>query len=83
MLDDGFDFWIAPGAVDRASLGLSSTGDPIMSLPWTQTGLPTVSLPVPFDSGQLPSGIQLVGRFGADEELLAIADQLSGKLAAV
>jgi Asp-tRNA(Asn)/Glu-tRNA(Gln) amidotransferase A subunit family amidase len=76
------DLWLSPAAPDVAPLGLESTGDPVMNLPWTHAGLPTVSLPLPCADGELPFGLQLAGRWGADEELLAWADGLSRALAA-
>jgi Asp-tRNA(Asn)/Glu-tRNA(Gln) amidotransferase A subunit family amidase len=47
-----------------------------MSVPWTQAGLPALSLPagaVAREPGgpALPVGLQCVGRPGADEQLLA------------
>ncbi len=72
----GARLWIAPATVDEAPEGIESTGDPIMNLPWTYSGLPTVSLPV--DSLRhgtgahgLPLGVQFAGTFGGDEELIA------------
>ena len=43
-----------------------------MNSPWTQAGVPAVSLPAGRVDG-LPIGLQLVGRFGEDETLLAAA----------
>ncbi|MCP4191538.1 MAG: amidase [Planctomycetaceae bacterium] len=74
------DYWIAPGAVDLAPEGLDSTGDPIMSLPWTHTGLPTVSIPARSTFSDLPHGIQLVGRFGKDEQLVEMASEIAKRL---
>ena len=68
----GIDLWIAPSATGPAPLGLGSTGDPVMSLPWTHAGLPCVSLPAG-ERGGLPLGIQLVGWPGDDAVLLAWA----------
>jgi Asp-tRNA(Asn)/Glu-tRNA(Gln) amidotransferase A subunit family amidase len=48
-----------------------------MSLPWTQAGLPTISLPAGRAANGLPLGLQCVGRFMADEQLLAWAAPLS------
>jgi Asp-tRNA(Asn)/Glu-tRNA(Gln) amidotransferase A subunit family amidase len=42
--------------------------------PWSVLGVPAMSVPVPGrGAGQLPIGVQLVGRPGGDEELLAVA----------
>lgn len=71
--DGGFDAWICPSAPGPAPEGLESTGDPVMNRPWTQAGLPAISLPSGYDDWGLPLGLQVIGRFGRDEELLAAA----------
>lgn len=52
-----------------------------MTVPFSLTGSPVVSLPVGVFDG-LPVGLQLVGKRWHDEELLAIAVQLEGMLPA-
>ncbi len=74
------DCWVCPSATDSAPAGLSSTGDPIMNLPWSNSGLPTISIPSGVDSSGLPHGIQLVGKFMRDEELLDSASKLEKDL---
>ncbi len=69
------DLWLTPPAPGPAPLGLESTGDPSLNLPWSQAGVPTLVLPAGKESG-LPLGIQLAGRFGRDEELLSAAARL-------
>jgi Asp-tRNA(Asn)/Glu-tRNA(Gln) amidotransferase A subunit family amidase len=76
----GIDFWICPAAVGPAPRTLESTGDPVMALPWTHAGLPCVSLPAGGNSIGLPMGLQIVGRFGTDEELVAKTESLSQNL---
>ena len=44
--------------------------------PFNATGLPALSLPAGFDDNQVPIGVQLVGRPGADETILAVAAQI-------
>ena len=78
----GVDLWLSPAAPGEAPLGLDSTGDPVMNLPWTYAGLPAASLPLPCGPGELPLGLQLAGRWGADEEVLAWARTLERVLAA-
>jgi Asp-tRNA(Asn)/Glu-tRNA(Gln) amidotransferase A subunit family amidase len=70
---EGIDLWISPPAQGPAPRGLGSTGDPIMNIPWTQAGLPALCLPAGENPDRLPMGLQVVGRFGRDEELLALA----------
>jgi Asp-tRNA(Asn)/Glu-tRNA(Gln) amidotransferase A subunit family amidase len=88
MVDAGIDVWICPSATGPAPRGLDTTGSPTMSVPWTQAGLPALSLPagtVAREPGgpALPVGLQCVGRPGADEQLLAwapgIAEALRGR----
>jgi Asp-tRNA(Asn)/Glu-tRNA(Gln) amidotransferase A subunit family amidase len=69
-------FFLAPATVSEAPKGLAATGSPIMNLPWTYAGVPTVSLPLqtlPAGRGPagLPLGIQLAAPFNGDESLLA------------
>ncbi|NLJ46729.1 MAG: amidase, partial [Treponema sp.] len=50
--------------------GMDSTGDPVMNLPWTHAGLPTLSLPAGVFPNGLPAGLQIAAPFGRDEHLL-------------
>lgn len=75
------DLWVSPAATGAAPRGLDSTGDPVMNLPWTQAGLPALSLPAGTDAHGLPFGLQLTARRGADESLLGWAAELEGILA--
>lgn len=77
MQEKGIDAWISPAATGPAPHGLGSTGDPIMNLPWTYTGMPTVTLPAGLADNGLPLGLQVASRRGQDEQLLAWAQQLS------
>jgi len=47
----------------------------------TVTGHPAVSVPAGLTAGGLPVGLQLVGRYGGDLRLLAIAEAVSRRLA--
>jgi Asp-tRNA(Asn)/Glu-tRNA(Gln) amidotransferase A subunit family amidase len=67
----GIDLWLSPAAPGPAPAGLESTGDPVMNLPWTHAGLPTLALPAGQDDEGLPLGIQLAARWDRDEALLA------------
>ncbi len=73
MADEKIDLWLTPAAPGPAPAGLDSTGDPVMNLPWTQVGFPAVTLPSGRADNGLPLGLQLVGRWGADEQLLSWA----------
>jgi Asp-tRNA(Asn)/Glu-tRNA(Gln) amidotransferase A subunit family amidase len=76
----GLDLWISPPALGAAPLGLDSTGDPVMNIPWTQAGMPAVCLPAGRNTSGLPLGLQVAARFGQDEELLAAARGLEEAL---
>jgi Asp-tRNA(Asn)/Glu-tRNA(Gln) amidotransferase A subunit family amidase len=85
MADAGVDVWICPSATGPAPHGLDTTGSPVMNVPWTQAGLPALSLPagaVAREPGgpALPVGLQCVGRPGADEQLLSWAEDIAAAL---
>lgn len=77
--DNDIDAWLAPAATGTAPLGLGSTGNPIMNLPWTASGLPAITLPSDKAAG-LPYGLQIVGRFAEDEKLFRFAADVSRHL---
>jgi Asp-tRNA(Asn)/Glu-tRNA(Gln) amidotransferase A subunit family amidase len=79
----GIDVWVAPAAPGSAPEGIHTTGNPIMNLPWTHAGLPTLSLPAGHAENRLPLGLQCVGAFMADEQLLAWAADLVEILASL
>jgi Asp-tRNA(Asn)/Glu-tRNA(Gln) amidotransferase A subunit family amidase len=73
MQQEGIVAWVSPSATGVAPLGLDYIGDPIMGVPWTHAHVPVVTLPARPSFDGLPLGIQLAGRIGGDEELLALA----------
>jgi Asp-tRNA(Asn)/Glu-tRNA(Gln) amidotransferase A subunit family amidase len=79
-LFERFDVLIAPSATGEAPAGIDATGDPVFCRSWTLLGLPCIHLPVTRGKTGLPTGIQLVGRFGDDCRLLAIAEWVESKL---
>ena len=77
MAAHGIDAWVSPAATGPAPEGLGSTGDPSMNLPWTHAGLPVVTVPAGRTRDGRPLGLQIAGRFGADEALLAWATPIA------
>lgn len=80
MADHGVDVWVAPAAPGPAPEGIDDTGDPVMNLPWTHAGLPTVALPAGATDDGLPLGVQCAARFGDDEDLLRWSHGLADAL---
>lgn len=76
MQAEGIDLWICPSATSSAPKGLASTGSPLMSLPWTFTGLPSLTIPTGKAANGLPLGMQLIADIGKDEFLLQYASEV-------
>ncbi|MEN8097637.1 MAG: amidase [Chloroflexota bacterium] len=76
MATHQLDLWISPSATGPAPRGLENTGDSIMNLPWTHSGLPTINLPAGTTQAGLPLGLQVAGSWWADEEVLAWSEVL-------
>ncbi len=76
----GIDLWIAPAATGDAPAGIHATGDPNMNLPWTHTGVPTLTIPAGVSRNRLPLGLQCSARFWQDERLLAWAKPIRAAL---
>ncbi len=67
------DLVLTPSAAGEAPAGLDSTGDPLYSRAWTLLGVPAVHLPTGLGPAGLPVGVQLVGRWQHDDDLVAHA----------
>jgi Asp-tRNA(Asn)/Glu-tRNA(Gln) amidotransferase A subunit family amidase len=78
---EGIDVLLTPSAPGAAPHGLSSTGKPTFNRLWTLLGTPCVNVPGLFDSGSLPLGVQIVGRFARDRLALEAAAFLQRVLA--
>ena len=78
MDEHGLDAWIMPGTPSTAPLGYASTGNPIMQLPWTNSGLPTLNMKSGTAENGLPLSLQLAARWNQDEILFAIGKGVEG-----
>jgi Asp-tRNA(Asn)/Glu-tRNA(Gln) amidotransferase A subunit family amidase len=67
------DVILAPSTIGAAPQGLAHTGDPLFCRTWTLLGLPCIHLPFTKSANGLPMGLQLVGAYGQDHQLLAVA----------
>jgi aspartyl-tRNA(Asn)/glutamyl-tRNA(Gln) amidotransferase subunit A len=70
---EGYDLLLTPATSSPAPRGLESTGDPWFQVPWSFSGLPTISLPSGLSTEGLPLGVQLVGKPFAERDLIAMA----------
>jgi Asp-tRNA(Asn)/Glu-tRNA(Gln) amidotransferase A subunit family amidase len=70
MTQAGIDVWVCPSAPGPAPQGISSTGSPLMNLPWTHAGMPAISIPARRAANSLPLGLQCIGAFMEDERLI-------------
>lgn len=74
------DVVLTPSASGSAPETLNSTGTSIFNRFLTLMGVPCINLPGYINEHGLPVGVQLVGRSGADDQLLASANQLWSEL---
>lgn len=82
MRESKIDLWVTPAALGPAPEGIGATGNPAMNLPWTNSGLPTVSVPSGKAANGLPLALQLVAPFMGDELLLNWAEGVAEVFAA-
>jgi len=75
------DAILTPSAPGEAPHGIAATGEPVFNRQWTLLHVPCVTIPVHEGKSGLPIGVQLVGRFKRDQELLAQARWLEAELA--
>ena len=75
------DVLLAPAAPGVAPVGLNSTGSPEFCTVWTALHLPALALPLPCGAGELPLGVQILGRRGEDAQLFDAAAWVEARLA--
>jgi Asp-tRNA(Asn)/Glu-tRNA(Gln) amidotransferase A subunit family amidase len=80
MDEHAVDVIVSPSARGPAPEGIDTTGDPIMNLPWTHAGVPTVTLPASQTDSGLPMGLQCAGHYGRDEWLLSWCEDIVAAL---
>jgi Asp-tRNA(Asn)/Glu-tRNA(Gln) amidotransferase A subunit family amidase len=68
-----YDLLLTPSTSSPAPRGLESTGDAWFQVPWSFSGLPTVTIPSGLSKEGLPLGVQLAGGAFAEGKLLAMA----------
>ncbi len=73
---------IAPSTIGVAPAGIDRSGDPVFCRMWTLLGLPCIHLPFANGINGLPVGLQVVGRFGHDAQLLQAARAIHATLQA-
>ena len=80
LAEAGACAWISPSAMGPAPRGLGATGSPLMNLPWTHAGVPTLAIPSGELADAMPLGIQLATPFGTDAALFAVGREIEGYL---
>lgn len=80
LSERGCDAWLSPAAPSVAPHGIERTGDPVMNLPWTHAGVPTLAIPSGSDDRGLPFGLQVAGRFNGDRALVTTGGWLEERL---
>lgn len=75
--ESGIDLWLSPPAQGAALKGINNTGNPVMNLPWTHCGFPTINIPAGVNQGGLPLGLQVSASTNQDEALLNWAIAIS------
>lgn len=76
----GIDLWATPSTLTYPPEGLTSTGSPLMNLPWTYAGLPAINIPAGKNNKKLPFGLQFIGFFNQDEVFLSNMKKINALL---
>ncbi|MDR9752714.1 amidase [Pseudomonas sp. SZMC_28357] len=76
QLCEPFEAMLSPCCGMLAPLGLENTGPSDFIKFWGAFGWPQVNLPLPRARNHLPVGLQVIGGFRSDRQLLNVAEQL-------
>ena len=68
-----FDVFLTPTTPSAAPRDLTTTGDPVFQVPWTNAGFPAISLPSGLSASGLPLGVQIIAAPFAEARLLKVA----------
>lgn len=71
-----YDAILCLGAGSEAPVGLSTTGDPMMSSAWTALHVPCLTLPALQGATGMPIGLQLIADRYQDRKLMEIAKRI-------
>lgn len=77
---ESFDALMLPAAAGEAWSGLGATGDPLFNTALTALHVPALSIPAFVGPSGLPVGLQIVGNYRRDRDLLGVADSISNVL---
>ncbi len=75
-LFEDIDVLLTPSAPGIAPEGHDTTGEPTFNKLWTLTGNPCLNVPATANVSGLPLGVQIVGRFGRDQQAIQAASWL-------
>lgn len=70
------DILLAPSAPSFAPIGFDGTGVPTFNKLWTLLGTPSANIAGLRAKNGMPLGIQAIGKFGSDKNLLSIAHKI-------
>lgn len=78
----GIDLILTHATPGEAPATMASTGDSAFNRLWTLLGTPCLTVPLMRGPRGLPVSFQLVGRFGADERVIAVGKALEKRILA-
>jgi len=78
---DKVDLLITPATTETAPKGLRKTGSPKFNKPFSNAGLPVLTLPIGYsDETNLPIGIKIVANYDCEQFLIDLGEQLQKEL---